>query len=448
MTRFQKASGSSKARLRGWLSGVRHPLCRCVLWVCGLALLHHCSSPPAASPRLPRQIGYAFYSSLDTVDNATTRLDEVSQGLLDQFHRLTDSSLLFAAWSDWPSPTVQLLMCKEMEAHPRVQLQLIVDPSRVSATEVGGRFPDSLAPIVSHPQVALLNQQYPRAGILNQRVKAAALHSDLFLFQYLRPEGPDDGAFTLLTSDGPFPSPQQPGITEAVRLYGDSILYGRYLAYWQALRDGASDITQAKTHTYSNLHDHQAWFFPDMLAENTSNAVGLLSQLDRGIAETHQPAKVRLVLTGVDLCHLDFMTQLVHLHEQYEADIRVILDDTATISKKAASMLTKLPRGKVRLFPARDSLHRHELSSRFLLIDGPYVVTEDEPVQPRRICIFFGDDLHLEAQRNHSAVWLRIDDKRVFAEAERHWNRIWELAEETSISQAEKIKPHPRCIRK
>jgi hypothetical protein len=384
------------------------------------------------------QIGYRFYSSLDSVADSTSRRDEISQGLVELFQRLGKDSKVHAAWSAWPDEGVQRSICAALDLQSDVTFHVILDPTVYLASQL-----DSL-PVAKHPQVVLENRDKPRTGILNPHAASGAMRTNMVLFQNLTPQGPDDGAFNIYACDAAFPSKSQPGITEAIRIYGDSTLFERCMAYWDGMRESKSEFTFAKTHTYSNLHDHQAWFFPDILAAQPENANSILVQLQQAMGETHQPAKVRLVLTGADMCHLDFFHRLFFLYLEQEADIRVILKDTATIARQVVKVLEQLPHGGLRIFPARDSSHRYELASRFLLIDGPYVTTENEPAQPRRMCFFMGDDLNLNHQRSNSAMWLRIADKRVFSEAEAHWNKLWQMAGNNAES-ARKIVRQRNC---
>lgn len=393
-----------------------------------------------------RQIGYEFYSSLDSVPDTTGTLDEISAGVVSLFQRLQGKSEVFAALADWPDGPLQQQICAALEAHPDVKFQLIVDPARfLAATKDTSEAAKAKMPLLYHPQVRLANKENPRAGILNLKTKDAALHVNMLLATKLQPLGADDGSFTLLNSTSAFPNDSQPRISEAIRVYGDSSLYARCFAYWESLRGSKTEFGFITSHTYSNLHDHQAWFFPDIFTLEAPNAIAILSQLDAAMTETHQPAKVRLTIMGADDCHWTFFEQLVRLHIDHEADIKVVVCDTAAVAKEILDLMRVLPEGSVRLFAPRDSIHRTEMASRLLLIDGPYRVSENQPATPLRLCFLLGEDYNLTAQRNHSSIWLRISDKRLFEDAEKHWKSIWDLADDKPFDEARRIRNLGAC---
>jgi hypothetical protein len=373
------------------------------------------------------QIGYRFYSSLDSVGDSSARVDEVRHGILTLFSRLQDNSEINGAWTNWPDTGMQRAITNALDRHSQVQFRLILDPREVAVQGLSSEVESNDHRLAQHSQLILENKGNEKAGILNPNAQGGRMNVNMVLFQNLQPQGPDNGAFTVLMQGSGLDG--SGAITEALCIYGDSSLYERCLSYWEGMRESKTEFTFAKSHTYSNLHDHQAWFFPDILAEKPENAVGILAQLEDAIVETHQPVKVRMVMTGADVCHLEFFEMLVRLQMEYEADVRVILKDTSTTALQVARMLERLPKGSLRIFPARDSSHRSEMHARFLLVDGPYEVTENNPAESRRMCFFFGDDFVLANQREHSAIWLRISDKRVFMEAENHWNRLWKMTE-------------------
>ena len=115
-------------------------------------------------------------------------------------------------------------------------------------------------------------------------------------------------------------------------------MHERFLAFWQAMVDGKTELLAAHCHTYSNVHDHMAWFFPDVDAD--SAALGILSQLAKGTQATRQPAKLRLVLDGLEICHLPFAKALVQTQAMQQIDMQIgaiarTLPNCVVVSKDA-----------------------------------------------------------------------------------------------------------------
>lgn len=393
------------------------------------------STPPSAI------IGYEFYSSFKK--DSTAPGNAVSIGMTALFERLDTNSKVFAAFEKWPSNAAQIGICKSLEAYPNVKLRLILEPKEYLRVAI-----DQLdkMPLALHRQVVIENKENATAGLLKGKDKNAKMRSNFVLAANLKSAGADDGKFTILSSDAPFSVEGGQPITEAIRMYGDSSLFARYLGFWEALRDNRTEFGFVTSHTYSNLHDHQAWFFPDQLAERPENAVRILEELNVGLQKTHQPAKVRLSITGADVCHASFFERLVQLAIDHEMDLKLVIADTAAISKRAISVLDGLPDGSLRIYSNGDSAHPQAFASRMILIDGPYPLIESEPASRRRLTFLFGDDLNLATQRINSSIWLRIADKRVFQDAETHWNRVWELSNDRGISERMRFNPQKRCL--
>ncbi len=385
-------------------------------------------------------IGYEFYSSLDSTESDS--IDAVAASGLDLFSRLSGESQVFAAWEEWPETSIQSKICDQLSATPTAQLFVLLDPE---AYAIADDLPSKEFPFQNHQQVQLENKNNPNAGLLSPKSRAAALHLNLILATNLRPQAADDGRFTIYSSATSLARPTNSNISEAIRIYGDSSLYGRCLAYWEALRDNRTEFGFVTSHTYSNLHDHQTWFFPDQLATVPENSMRILTALETGIAQTHQPAKVRLVVSGAEICHAPFFESLAKLAVEQEIDLKIVIADTETVAIDAVHSLSALDDGNLRILAAKDSLQRHQLSSRILLIDGPYSLNEGEPSTRRRLTFFFSDDFNLTSQRQNSSIWIRIADKRVFLEAEKHWERIWALSENKPLTQAIHFGRQRRC---
>lgn len=268
------------------------------------------------------------------------------------------------------------------------------------------------------------------------------LKLNLLIARDVEPLGADDGAFNLWISEG---VPGSPAIQSAIRIYGDSTLYERCFSFWKGLVAEPPMTAFATSHTYSNLHDHQLWFFPDPDASEGGHASNLLQPLITGIQQTHQPVKLRLVLSGIDACHRPFIDHLLGLQATAEADIKIILADSDRVSQQAISRIQKLHQGTCRLWTGGDSLHTLPMASRFMLIDGPYVERENEPAAPARLCFFFGDDLIQAQQRKQVALWSRVDNKRVFNLAEQHWERLWAMSDTLDMARPHRFRRAPNC---
>lgn len=367
-------------------------------------------------------------------------MDEVSNSMVHLFQRIDKWSTAFGAWSQWPDSGIQRDISDALGRYRQTRFQLLVDP-RMADLKVLGKH-CQLGP----PSLQLSNTANPNAGILNPSAKGASMRCNFLLFRNLKPEGADDGAFNIWICNGPLTtSGGRRPITAALRIYGDSSLYERYFAYWETMREGKSAFTFAKSHTYSNLHDHQAWFFPDIVAKSPEQSMDLWKRLVAGIQETHQPAKIRLVVTGADLCHAPFFGQLADLYADQEADVKLLVADSSLVPKQMERWIGGLPLENVRFFPAVDSTQRLALATRMLLIDGPYQVSDDEPARSRRLCFLFDDDFDLSGQRSNSGTWIRLDDGRVFKDAETHWNRLWNIAAGHGMREATHLSQGKRC---
>ncbi len=405
-----------------------------------ISILVACTSAPKVAESAPGQIGYQFYSNWDS--SSINHQDHIVTGLEGLFDRLDQKSRIFAAWSNLPSKDVQANICATLSRFPDSRLEIILDPAefRIALADTNAKLP-----FLEHPQIEFQNREHPLAGILNMQVSDAHLKANLVLVSNLKPAGADDGKFSILFSTAPFSEEGRHLISESVRIYGDSSLYGRCMTYWEALRENQMQLGSVTSHTYSNLHDHQAWFFPDQLATTPEKALQILDDFELGIQQTRQPAKVRLALTGIDVCHGEFLDKLSRLSTEEEIDMKIVVCDSSTISRRATEVLQMLPEGSLRIFQRNDSTSELTMASRILLIDGPYPLIEQEPAAPQRITFLFGDDFDLTSQQSNSSLWLRIADRRLFQDAERHWNRLWEHSQEIRLVDAVEFNRQRRC---
>jgi hypothetical protein len=356
-------------------------------------------------------------------------IDHISQAALDLVERIpaTSPTEIHAMWSAWPSPAFQHTLIALLRQRPHSRLKIVLDAGMVGHAmdrAIGNDQPlQRFTRDADGAQVQLI------AAVASEHAYDARMRNNFMLFKDLAPLNSDDGSFGIMFMDTALPvATTDLGISEAVWLYGDSSLYERFRVYWHAIAEGKTEAMINQSHTYSNLHDHLVWFFPDINATNT--ALSILTELDAGIAETQQPAKLRLVLNGIDDHHLTFIAKLKELQEKYALDLKIILGEQVGTAG-SSSLAADLPAGCVRYFPAADSIHTATLHSRFLLIDGPYPMGDNSPAEPRKLCFFFGDDLNLERMQQSSATWLRIMDRRLFEEAEDHFGRLWEMSRDT-----------------
>src|SRR5262249_50739174 len=77
----------------------------CIVGLCAWLLfgIWGCTDDQGGIAKSKPQIGYRFYSTLDSIGDSTHKRDEVSQGLLDLFQRLQENSEIHAAWTNWPA---------------------------------------------------------------------------------------------------------------------------------------------------------------------------------------------------------------------------------------------------------------------------------------------------------------------------------------------------------
>jgi hypothetical protein len=222
-------------------------------------------------------------------------------------------------------------------------------------------------------------------------------------------------------------------IAEAIWLAGDSSLYERFLGYWQMIVDGQSTLLAAQSHTYSNLHDHLAWLFPDLDAERA--ATDMLMHLDTGMLQTRQPAKLRLVLSAIDDCHIPFINKLLNMQERQELDLRIVLPEHPRTTRGVIHALQGLPPGHLRYFwemaDSTSSPDHQRLASNFMVVDGPYPLKEDALSESRRLCFFFGNGWSIPALKHNWGIWLRVLDRSMAADLERHFDHIWDLSSDT-----------------
>lgn len=394
------------------------------------ALLAGCTSASSEKPSSARSIGYRLL--IDSTRHApaagqpSSTLETAVVGLLG---RIKATTSVHIAWSAWPSRAIQEALLSESDGCPECKVQLVVDPTMLAADA------DSSQPIYGevhqdtasgetriHPQVSL---HRPQGDFLDG--KTGRMLSNFMLFRNIAPTATDNGDYGILFCAGPLGTQGDAQLlSEAIWVYGDSALYARFQGFWQTIVDGNSALLAAQTHTYSNLHDHFAWFFPDASAQQTSDDI--LVPLNVGLLETHQPTKVRWVLPAIDDCHQSFVAALHDLQERNEIDLRIVLPAAAYTPPKVVAELSRLPSGTLRLFPEPDSSQPWRLQSSFLLIDGPYSLTEGAPIGPHRLCFFFGGGWSLRAQQHSSGTWLRIDSPSLFEDLEGHFNALWKLS--------------------
>ncbi len=386
-----------------------------------------CANADEDRQPVDHRIGYRFFPNSPLLrDSTVTVYDSSSVGIMRLLDRIQDATVIHAAWNTFIAPQLQMALVSQLHSHPGARVFLVMDQHDFE------RFPDSVEPILNANVAGAIrfeNEQRPYSGAFNtSEGKHGQMRNNFMLFQNLAPDGPDDGAFGLLFSTGAFPmNPALPSISEAVWLYGDSSLYERFLGYWETIVEGNSPILSAQSHTYSNLHDHQAWFFPDVDAAGA--AAALLQPLEQGLESTRQPAKVRLSLTGIDRCHIPVLHALSRMQQAQEIDLKIAIAREIYLHPAVATAIDGFEKGTVRYFPQVQPA----MQSRMLLIDGPYRLAQDGPIEARKLSFFLGGDLYLSDLEANSMTWLRIADADLLESAQQHFDQIWSISADTAI---------------
>ncbi len=408
---------------------------RYLLFMIAAAILAGCSQANDHSEASARRIGYSLWLNTPPENTAAVPpFDTINHAVARLFARMQKNTVVHAAWSEWPTDTLQAQMCSQLVLHPGARMYVVGDSDRfrphgIEALDDGRRM---RAYAESNPgQLLLQNDDDPGAGVLRPHARLGRMRNNFMLFEHLAPSGVDDGDFGILFCVGAFEvlPPPFPAVHEAIWIHGDSSLFERFLGYWHTIVDGQSELLSAQSHTYSNLHDHLAWFFPDLHAEDAANAI--LQPLETGLEETHQPAKLRLALSGIDACHLDFARALKAMQQRFQLDVKVVLAPHDDTDQRVVEVFSDLPAGSLRFFPEMDSANIWRMNSNFLLIDGPYPMTETAPADAIRLSFFFGDKLNISGLRHNSGTWLRIKDQSIFEDTESHFDAIWEMCVDT-----------------
>jgi hypothetical protein len=294
-----------------------------------------------------------------------------------------------------------------------------------------------------NPRFSLENTRNPTAGLVNAPKGSRQLSGNFILLHNLASNGNDDGVFTIALSSASFNFREKARSGEALHIYGDSVLYMRFLAYWEAIAESRSPFTFATSRTYSNLHDHFAWYFPDYAGSDPMTDI--LSSLEAGIIATHQPAKLRIAISGWDRCRKEFARKAIEMQRKYEMDVRVLLKDSSSVSLEVFSLFNSLPQGSFRNFPARDSSQQIDFQSCFMLIDGPFVTEEKGGSTSQRVSVIGSLGFTTESLKQNSNVWLRVSDKWVFEQLEAHWIELWNLSSDTLLSDFKFSVERKKC---
>lgn len=377
---------------------------------CLLLLLSNCSpDKPGIPPEAPR-IDYVF---LD--------LDKGDSPFSDLWDLITDSTDVYMAVSEWSSPTLNQKMVSAFDRVSSAQLNILTDPNSWDK-DTG----DSISQ-VRHllrdrswmkGQIVLVNDRNPRAGRLGELIHdpSVKMRENFILFSSLkRPEYGDAQQGVLFLSAGVsqfgFPSH-----SFGLLIRGDVGLGTSYYDYWTQLRDSRIDFDHRKVRTYSDQHDHRAWFYPDRFGKDSSTA--LISSLMEVVSQTGKPAKVRIYMPEWDESHLELAQVLKELAIEYEADVRILAQHPPFTADVIRERLEAFPEGMVRW--VSESTH-----IPFIILDGPLSITEEASPERKQV-VWVGSHVWNEQaliQDSNSA--LAIISKSLADDLEEVWWTIW-----------------------
>ena len=408
----------------------------CILLFFAIVLLNGCSETQGPG-QAPPAISYEVYTTTGGESNfPEDGLGAINNGLAGLIKRLTDSSEVHIAIFDWTAPDLQLLLADELKSHPGAHAAIIIDPKNYSdqrnPLRLQSRKRLQRLSRETGNRLELINEANPGAGILRtaEFSPRRRMHNKFFLFRHLQSRKSDLGTYSVAVSSANLTRNETGESNEMVVIHGDSGLYNRFLAYWQAMSVSDSGYSFGTTHTYSDLHDHKAWFFPKSIE---GDEVGMiLEALEDGIEQTRQPARIRIAMSIWHRCRKELAHRLVRMQQKHELDVRILLKEDLDIALEVKLILDSLPRGTVRYLPSRNPELQYGLHSKLMLVEGPMALIPDgEPA--REYLTFTGShNWNYDAHRFNSETWLRIADQQVHAQLDAHWNELWKKGVDTT----------------
>lgn len=381
--------------------------------VCLLFLLIGCSNPEEAAPVGAPRIDYVFLD-LDNRGDSSPSLNSV-------WDMVTDSTDIHLAMSEWASPILNKELVTALDKNQGARLGLFTDPkSWDKDTGDSIRLVRNLLRERSwmKGQIVVINDMNPRVGRLGENIddESVSLKENFILFSSLqRPEyGDATPALLFLNS-----SAHAKGFSAhsfGVLIRGDHGLYDAYLDFWVQLSESRIDFEHRKIRTYSDQHDHRAWFFPDQ--NGLDSSTGLISSLMEVVSETGKPARLLIFMPEWNESHLELAQVLKELSVEYEADIRIITLDTPSSSPIIRQRLNMFPEGMVRWVPELDL-------NPFVVLDGPLLVAKDALPERKQIA-WIGSHSWTQYGLDHdSNSSLAIFDKALVNSLGEVWWTIW-----------------------
>lgn len=376
----------------------------------------------------PGSISYEVYTTSGGDSTFTPgTMGPINQSLLRLFDRITDSTELHVALFDWTMTGIADRLLLRLKEHPGARAYFIFDPRNFALeTPQRVKLRSLLRSLTGeNGQIVIENDRNPLAGLIHtgEPSPRRRMHNKFFLFTHLAPGKIDHGTYTVAVSSANLTYNEVGESNEMVVVHGDQGLYERYRDYWQAMAVSQSDYAFSTTHTYSDQHDHKAFFFPK--AAVGDEVEGILDQLETGIVATRQPAKIRIAMSIWHRCRKNIAKKLLQLQQKYELDVRILLKEDLDIALEVMELLRQLPPGSVRFLPSRHPKLTYGLHSKLMLLEGPYALVPGGEHDRQHLTFTGSHNWNHDAHRFNSENWLRIADKDVHAQLEQHWEELW-----------------------
>ncbi len=360
-------------------------------------------------------------SEAPVLDYAFLNLDEDADAFSNLWSLITDSTDVYCAVSEWASPHLNQQMVEAFERVPGARLNLITDPNSWdkdtgdSITEVRHLLREESW---IKGQIVLVNDRNPRAGRLGEYIHdpGVSLMENTLIFTSLqRPEYGDSAPALLILSSGISASGFPPH-SYGLLIRGDIGLVDSYNDYWTQLHESRIDFEHRKVRTYSDRHDHRAWFFPDQSGVDSSHK--LLGSLMEVVSNTGKPAKLRIYMPSWNESHLELAQVLKELAVEYEADVRILVQDSPATAGVIRDRLDEFPKGMVRWVPG---LGQNPL----IILDGPVKISEDALPERKQVVWVGAHAWDTAGLQKNSNSTLAIFSKSLADSLEEVWWTIW-----------------------
>lgn len=424
---------------------------RASAWVMGLLLSTLClrCAESDTSTAEGQTMAYEVYTT--TGGDSTFKfgtLGAINKGLLGLFDRITDSSEVHIAMFNWTMMEPARRLTEQLRAHKGAQAAIVMDPRHYSA-----RFPPHRKKLNQHlqsfadasEQLRLMNALNPQVGLLNVAEPSSRrrMHNKFFLFRNLAPTDQDNGRWTVAVSSANLTYSEVGESNEMLVIHGDRGLYERFRDYWEAMSIAMPEYSYKTTHTYSNLHDHRAFFFPKAVEGDVVDAE--LAALEEGLKTARKPGKVRIAMSIWHRCRKAIAARLLRLQQTYELDVRVLLKRDPDIAFEVYDLLQQLPAGSVRWLPSRHPELHYGLHSKLMLIDGPFPLVTDGEATRQRLVYTGSHNWNWDAHRFNSETLIRVANADVYEQLEAHWDELWEKGVDSTDMYAEMTYDSTDC---